>query len=132
MGHGAYGMFDGAEYRWHQIYDGTWIGVDPDEWDDTIHMPNDAPPPWSGYTTETVANASSLNERDLVAKICSAGNVCLAATQNAVYNLRTAATQFFTNLARSQKAESVLNFLSKPVVQKVVIGLSPLLEPSQS
>ncbi|KIX99928.1 uncharacterized protein Z520_04565 [Fonsecaea multimorphosa CBS 102226] len=121
MGHGAYGMFDGAEYRWHQIYDGTWVGVEPSEWDDAIHVQNNAPPPWSGYTTEAITTNSTLAERDLIANICNAGNTCLAATQNTVYNIATAATQFFTNLAQTQTGEAVLNLLSKPLVQKVAI-----------
>ena len=77
MGHGAYGMFDGVEYRWHQIYDGTWAGVDPNDWDDNIHTQNDAPPPWHGHTTQSATNISSLSERALVDKICSAGNAFL-------------------------------------------------------
>jgi len=43
MGYGVYGMFDGAEYRWHQI------GVDLTEWDDAVHTQNDTHPPWSRY-----------------------------------------------------------------------------------
>ncbi|OQV05052.1 hypothetical protein CLAIMM_09850 [Cladophialophora immunda] len=121
MGHGAYGMFEGVEYRWHQIYDGMWVGVDPSEWDDTVHTQNNAPPPWVGPTTEPTTSTSTLKERDLVANICKAGNACLTATQNAAFNIRTAATQFFTNLAQTQQAQAVLNFLSKPVIQKVTI-----------
>lgn len=124
MGHGAYGMFGGVEYRWHQIYDGTWVGVDPTEWDDAVHTQNDVLPPWSGSSIDAAASNSTLEERDLVANICSAGNACLAVTQNAAYNIRTAASQFFTNLAQSQPKEAVLNFLSKPVVQRIVVGLS--------
>ncbi|KAJ9610354.1 hypothetical protein H2200_005131 [Cladophialophora chaetospira] len=121
MSHGSYGRFDGAEYRWHQIYDGTWVGVDPNEWDDAIHVQNDALPPWIDYMPDAVTNTSSLERRDLVANICKAGNVCLAATQNTVYNIRTAATQFFTALRQTQAADNVLSFLSKPVIQKIAI-----------
>jgi hypothetical protein len=132
MGHGAYGMFGGVEYRWHQIYDGTWVGVDPTEWDDAVHTQNDVLPPWSGYSIDAAGGNSTLEERDLVANICSAGNACLAVTQNAAYNIRTAASQFFTNLAQTQPKEAVLNFLSKPVVQRIVVSMSLLLSLPQA
>ncbi|KAH0848562.1 hypothetical protein FOPE_02652 [Fonsecaea pedrosoi] len=125
MGHGAYGMFDGVEYRWHQIYDGMWVGIDPSEWDDAVHTQNDEPPPWVGPTTEPTTSTSTLENRDLVADICKVGNACLSATKNTAYNIGTAATQYFTNLAQTQKGQAVLNFLSKPVIQKVTIGLPP-------
>jgi hypothetical protein len=128
MGHGAYGVFDGVEYRWQQIYQDTWLGVEPSVWDDTINAQNDAPAPWYP-APEPVNSTSNLTERDLVAGLCRAGNACLSATQNTVYNIGTAATQFFTNLAQQQGVKAVLNALSKPIVQKVIIGMSPIPFP---
>jgi hypothetical protein len=125
MGHGAYGVFDGVEYRWQQIYQDTWVGVEPSLWDDTINTQNDAPAPWYS-AQEPVNSTSKLTERDLVAGICRAGNACLSATQNTVYNIGTAATQFFQNLAQQQGVQSVLNVLSNPIVQKILIGTSPI------
>jgi hypothetical protein len=107
------------------IYQDTWVGVEPSLWDDTINTQNDAPAPWYS-AQEPVNSTSKLTERDLVAGICRAGNACLSATQNTVYNIGTAATQFFQNLAQQQGVQSVLNVLSNPIVQKILIGTSPI------
>jgi hypothetical protein len=122
-------LFDNQEYRWHQIYEGTWVGIDPSEWDDNVHTSNDELAPWKSAEELTIKN-STLQERDLVAGICRAGNVCLSAGSS-IYNVGTAGVKFFTDLAQSQQAQAVVEFFSNPIIQRVTISLSLNISPSQ-
>jgi hypothetical protein len=85
----------------------TWVGIDPSEWDDNVHTSNDELAPWKSATELTVKN-STLQERDLMAGICKAGNAYLAAGSS-IYNVGTAGVKFFTDLAQTQQAQQSLS-----------------------
>jgi hypothetical protein len=39
--HGAISNHQGQTYKWHQVTEGAWRGIAPEDWDDNIHIKND-------------------------------------------------------------------------------------------
>jgi hypothetical protein len=114
--------FDGVEYRWHQLAPGTWVGILPDKWDDSIHVMNNmgrlGP---SGNTTITPRDI--LNDRDLLQGLCQTASKCLSGAKAGAVTVLDVAGPYFDKLGTvmQQSGRDAWAFLtSGPFYQQIV------------
>ncbi|KIW92533.1 uncharacterized protein Z519_06380 [Cladophialophora bantiana CBS 173.52] len=74
--HGMQVSFDGAEYKLHQIYANAYVGILPDEWDDSIHIRNDTNLAY--YELFPGLMSREVDERDLAEALCNTFASCVS------------------------------------------------------
>jgi len=127
--HGQSATFAGTAYRWQQIHVGGFVGINPDEWDDDIHVQSDAELP------ELPANSSlhhdtigtSLDERNFLNAVCQTTVSCSKAVAKGGVAVADAITPYFAKVVAAAAAASNAGdeFLKKhPFVALCTIGKS--------
>ena len=119
--------FDGADYRLLQIHANGYIGILPNEWDDAIHILNDA----ELFPSGPVRNLTirEVDERDLVESLCTTLGTCISHLQAGAIFLKDILTPFFdkVRVAAQANGQEALDFLKKPFFTQVAAGKSPII-----
>ncbi|KAK5444396.1 hypothetical protein LTS15_010511 [Exophiala xenobiotica] len=120
--HGMIASFDGVEYRWHQLAPGTWVGILPDKWDDSIHVMNNMGRLGRSGNT-TITPREILNDRDLLQGICQTASKCLSGAKAGTVTVLDVAGPYFDKLGTvmQQSGRDAWAFLtSGPFYQQIV------------
>jgi hypothetical protein len=75
--HGEMSYHKGVPYRWQQVHASGFMGIDPDEWDDAVHIQNLLPPPpLADYVaSHNLSARASLEDRSLN-EFCQIAGTC--------------------------------------------------------
>jgi hypothetical protein len=122
--HGMTASFDGVEYRWHQLAPGTFIGVLPDKWDDSIHVMNNMD--WLGQASNTsVTPREVLDDRDLFQGLCQTTAQCIGRARAGAVTILDVAGPYFdrAQTVAKQSGRNLWAFLtSGPLYQQIVVS----------
>lgn len=121
----------------HQIAHGSWMGVEPDAWDDNVHVKSDAEldyrvtepsgkEPSQPISTSTAL--SPLQERALIWGKCNAALECsFRLGGNLVFGVIGQMDRFIDSAKAglaliSANREAIWDFLNKPFVSQITVG----------
>ncbi|KAF4992235.1 hypothetical protein FDECE_13772 [Fusarium decemcellulare] len=112
--HGNYGRSLGKIYRYHEVSDGLFAGVAPEDWDDSVHVRRS----WSteGFDSgqySPVDESALATRQNGIASACKTGLTCAKATfASTAATLYGLSEQFIDKL--KEKGPLVMNTLNQP------------------
>ncbi|EXJ67204.1 uncharacterized protein A1O5_09851 [Cladophialophora psammophila CBS 110553] len=121
--------FDNAEYKLYQIYANAYVGILPDEWDDSIHIRNDTN--LAHYKLIPGLMSKRVDERDLADALCNTFASCVSAAADVGVQIKDALPPLIASLktAAQARGQKVFEFLQQPFFTQVAIdtvaGLIP-------
>ncbi|KAH0840948.1 hypothetical protein FOPE_06367 [Fonsecaea pedrosoi] len=127
--HGMDLSFDGVSYKLHQIYANAYIGILPDEWDDTVHIMNDNELVLQDFIRNITER--EIDQRDLVSSLCDIFTACISAAEQDAVKIRDALTPYANVVKTAAQAggQKVFDFLKAPFFHQVAVdtvaGLAP-------
>ena len=120
--HGNHFTMDGRTWRYHQIYAGVWRGIDPNEWDDTVHIANHKELDYSDYPYQSL-QSRSLESRDL-RTTCKAAVACVGTAarfaQESISENWDAIMRSVYFITTAQFIKKIWDFLNQPFIATVV------------
>ena len=124
--------FDGTDYKLLQIHANGYVGILPNEWEDTIHVLNDAELFPSGPGRNLTIR--EVDERDLVESLCTTLSTCISTIQEGTVSLKDILTPFFNavGVAAQVNGQKALDFLKKPFFSQVAAGKSAVISSADS
>ncbi|RBQ72313.1 hypothetical protein FVER14953_13667 [Fusarium verticillioides] len=109
--HGNYGRSLGKIYRYHEVSDGFFAGVAPEDWDDTVHVKG----AWLAERSET--NDSPPSDLDLfnrdISSACATALECAKATGQALGSTLYQLSEPFIEKLK-EKGPQVMDTLNQP------------------
>jgi hypothetical protein len=133
--HGKLADYGGKTYRWHQLASDVYRGINPEDWDDSIHVKNDTviddsaiyQRDFSESDATTDTSLSTLEERAFLYYTCQAAKKCLIAVQGgAAYSIGAVYSYVLDKaqvLANNQQAQGLWTFLNQPIIVGSTIGV---------
>ncbi|KAF5550400.1 hypothetical protein FNAPI_7735 [Fusarium napiforme] len=110
--HGNYGRSLGKIYRYHEVSDGLFAGVTPEDWDDTVHVKG----AWLAKRSETNESPPSLDvdlfNRD-ISSACATGLACAKAAAQVLGSPLYQLGVYLLNKVR-EYGPQVLDTLNRP------------------
>ncbi|KLJ06173.1 hypothetical protein EMPG_10402 [Blastomyces silverae] len=129
VGHGNYGNFEDEIWRYQEISDGLFVGVKPEEWNDSIHKRGVLPPEVhdlrSRATTTEVEDL--LLQRDLIDQ-CNVGMRCAyRKAEKTAISMRKGAGVLLTKIKETY-GPNFWGFLQKPFMANLAgVGLQNVI-----
>jgi len=122
--HGMQLSFEGTDYKLCQIHANAYIGILPDEWDDSIHIMNDTD--LAHYELSRNLINREVDERDLVEALCNTFATCISAARTGGPILKGAITPYFNAVKTVAQAggKKALDLLKSPFFTQVAVGKS--------
>lgn len=119
--HGNHFTMDGRSWRYHQIYAGVWRGIDPDDWDDAVHIANYGELVYSDYPYQSL-QSRSFESRNLrttcIAAVACVGTAARTAQESISANWdNIMRSVYFVTAAHAIK--KVWDFLNTPFIATV-------------
>jgi hypothetical protein len=136
--HGQVSQYGGKTYKWQQVANGVWRGINPEDWDDNVNAKSDVVIEYSAnYPRDfskrdatsdiSIWQPSTLEDRAFLYATCQAARKCYIAVQDgAVYSIGYTYLYFLNvaqNLANNQRAQSLWTFLNQPVVVAATVSI---------
>jgi len=126
--HGMQLSFEGTDYKLCQIYANAYVGILPDEWDDSIHIMNDTE--LAHYELSQDLINREVDERDLVEAFCNTFATCISAARTGGPVLKGALNPYFVAVKTVAQAggKKALDLLKSPFFTQVAVGESRPIE----
>ncbi|KAI9748420.1 MAG: hypothetical protein M4579_007234 [Chaenotheca gracillima] len=121
--HGDFGDVDGKTYRYHQVANGVWRGVDPNDWDDKVHVKNDAALNVSPKSKTRDLILDELDERDFTGTCKAALSCAIGLASNAKWGCVQVVDQLVSlATAANNNSPQIWEFLNQPFIVAVTVG----------
>ena len=117
--HGETSDYLGKTYKWQQIAQDSWRGINPEDWDDTVHVRSDrkidaAPFPTTDISTRDL---DELDKRNFLYATCGLVKNCvLAVAQGTAYSVSAVGTAFINRALAVSGTQSLWEFLNQPLI----------------
>ena len=122
--HGEISDYQGKTYKWQQVAQGSWRGINPEDWDDTIHVLgerniNAAPLP---TTDIAIRDLIEFDKRNFLYATCGLVKNCvLAAAQSTGYTVSAVGSAFIAKALAVSHTANVWEFLNQPLIVALTI-----------
>ncbi|KIX08685.1 uncharacterized protein Z518_03342 [Rhinocladiella mackenziei CBS 650.93] len=128
--HGMGISFEGIEYKLHQIHANGYIGILPNEWDDAIHVMNNA----ELVPDNLVRNLTirEVDERDLLEALCSTFATCIERASETGVAVKDVLNPYVEKTGTTAKAvgKAIFDFLKSPFFTQVAVETAGGLVPA--
>jgi hypothetical protein len=140
--HGMISNYQGQMYKWHQVAEGAWRGIAPEDWDDNVHIKNDTVIKYSetdpmDFSMSSPNTALSLHdpgglvERNFPFATCGFLRTCVlgvidatAYSGSVVGNAFIKKVSSLGSLVARVSAADLWAFLNQPVITSITVGLA--------
>ncbi|KAF4451000.1 hypothetical protein F53441_5947 [Fusarium austroafricanum] len=111
--HGNYGRSNGKIYRYHEVHDGLFAGVAPEDWDDSVHVRGALLTERSDTNESPPSLDSNLLHRD-ISSACKTKLVCAVSSAASLGSSIYQYSGDFINKLREVKGSDVMDGLNQP------------------
>lgn len=124
--HGEVSDYLGKTYKWQQVAQDSWRGINPEDWDDKVHTSSDkvidaAPLPTTDVSTRGLGE---IDERNFLYATCQLAKDCvLIATQGTLYTVSAVGSYFVSKALALSGTENLWEFFNQPLIVALTVGI---------
>ena len=126
--HGEISDYLGKTYKWQQVAQDSWRGINPEDWDDNVHFSSDRKLDTTllPITTDVSArDLSEIDERNFLYATCQLAKDCtLAVVQGTAYGVSAVSSYFLSKALAVSGTNNLWEFLNQPLVLALSVNLA--------